>query len=151
MISEILHSALQNEADLTFLALVIWREARGQSEECKRGVAYSILNRVQRPSWWGKDISSVVFARLQYSSMTYAKDPQLTTWPANSKDPSWIECLNVANEAISSISDNPVPGADSYHDISIAAPKWADPKMFVKQLGRIRFFDTDHDHQAGMS
>ncbi|MEN6440924.1 MAG: cell wall hydrolase [Syntrophobacter sp.] len=144
-ISQACVDALKAETELVFLALTVWREARGQSEECRRGVAYSILNRVKRPSWWGKDICSVVFKRLQYSSLTYSKDPQLTTWPNSSEDPSWIQCLQVAMEAIAGISENPVPGADSYHDISISAPKWAEPKMFVRQIGRIRFFDVDMD------
>ncbi len=147
-IGEISINALKQEADLVFLALTVWREARGQSEECQAGVAYSILNRVKRPSWWGNDICSVVFKRLQYSSLTYPRDPQLTTWPSKSDDPAWIQCLQVANEAICGVSDNPVPGADSYHDISIPAPKWANPKMFVKQIGRIRFFNVDRDHEG---
>lgn len=144
-ISQACVDALKAETELVFLGLTVWREARGQSEECQRGVAYSILNRVKRPSWWGSDVCSVVFKRLQYSSLTYPRDPQLTTWPNRSDDPSWIQCLQVAMESISGISENPVPGADSYHDISIPAPKWAEPGMFVKQIGRIRFFNVDRD------
>ena len=78
-----------------FLALAIWREARGASMQAKIAVAYSILNRVERPSWWGNDVLSVLFKKWQYSSLTDPKDRQLTTWPSTS-DPSWYDCLSVA-------------------------------------------------------
>lgn len=139
-----LQKTLSEMAALVFLALVIWREARGQSSECQTAVAYSILNRVARPSWWGGSVQSVIFKRLQYSSMTYKNDPQLTTWPAE-KDPSWIQCLQIASEVLGGVVENPVPGADSYHDISIAPPKWAHPRVFVRQIGRIRFYNVDQD------
>jgi N-acetylmuramoyl-L-alanine amidase len=143
----ILSEALQREADLVFLALTVWRESRGESRECQLAVAYSILNRVARPTWWGNDICSVVFSRLQYSSMTCPRDPQLTTWPAHSQEGAWKQCLDVANSAISLQDNNPVPGADSYHDVSIQAPKWARPDRFVRQIGRIRFFNIDMDFE----
>jgi len=141
-IGKIITNALQQDADLAFLGLTIWREARGQSQECQRGVAYSILNRCRKRD---QDIMAVVFAPLQYSSLTYKRDPQLTTWPKSS-DPSWIQCLRVANEAICGVSDNPVGLAVNYHDISISAPKWAVPRWFVIQIGRIRFFVEGADH-----
>jgi hypothetical protein len=86
-------------SDLVLLALVVWREARGESRLAKVAVAMSILNRVDRPSWWGNTISTVVGRRLQYSSMTCPGDPQLVKWPINT-DPSYVECLKVAEEAI---------------------------------------------------
>ena len=146
-VREILQNAMIRQVEMVFLALTIWREARGESEECQRAVAYSILNRVARPSWWGKDICSVVFKRLQYSSLTYKRDPQLTTWPEKEDDPAWMQCVNVANEAIGGVGVNPVPHADSYFDVSIPAPKWATAETFVGQVGRIRFYNTDHDHE----
>lgn len=139
---------LQKEkADPTFLALVLWREARGESIEAKAGVAYAILNRVARPSWWGKSVTGVLFKKWQFSSMTDPNDRQLTTWP-DENDPSWAACLSLANVVISGGAINPVPGADSYHDISIQPPKWTATARFVKQIGRIKFYDVDHDWET---
>ena len=135
---------MQKFADVAFLALTVWREARGESDECKEAVAMCIMNRVQRPSWWGKDIMSVCFKKWQFSSLTDPKDPQLTTWP-DSNDKSWKACLKIATQAIYGWLEHPAPGADHYYDISIKAPYWADEKKFVKQIGRIRFFDLDED------
>ena len=134
-------------ADLAFLALTIWREARGESLEAKAGVAYCIMNRVNRPSWWGRDITSVVFKRWQFSSMTDSRDRQLTTWPATD-DKSWVDSLMTAFGAMNGTLENPVPGADSYHDISIPPPPWAQKAYFAGQLGRLRFYDVDKDLEA---
>ena len=134
--------------ELVFLALVAWREARGEPHEAKLGVAFSLMNRVARPSWWGRDVLSVATKKWQYSSLTDPKDRQLTTWPGPAED-AWLECLEIAGHVLEDKVRNPVPGADSYYDISIPPPKWADPACFVGQLGRIRFFDLDKDYQEG--
>lgn len=137
---------LTKAADKVFLALVLWREARGEPYPVRVGVACSMMNRVARPSWWGNSVTEVLFKRWQYSSMTDPKDPQLTTWPRGTEQ-SWQECLQIAHLAVEGQLQNPVPGADSYFDISIPAPKWATDDLFVAQLGRIRFYDLDHDHE----
>ena len=133
--------------DLVFLALVTWREARGEPHEAKLAVAHSIMNRVHRPTWWGRDVVSVTTKKWQYSSMTDPRDPQLSTWPAPAED-SWLECLEVAELVLEDKVRNPVPGADSYFDTSIAPPPWTKGARFVAQLGRLRFYDVDHDHEA---
>jgi hypothetical protein len=48
--------------------------------------------------------------------------------------------------------DNPMPGADSYYDSSIPAPKWAKYELFVGQISSphgnaLRFYDVDQDHE----
>ena len=137
----------QRIAEIAFLALTIWREARGESREVQSGIAYCVLNRVHRPSWWGGDVCGVIFKKWQFSSLTDPNDKQLTTWPS-AADPSWQQCLQVAVDTLNLSSANPVPGADSYYDISIPAPKWATAATFVKQLGRVRFYNLDHDVEA---
>ena len=137
---------LKGMAETVFLALVVWREARGESRECRTAVAWSVMNRVTNPKWWGTDVLSVIRKKWQYSSMTDPKDPQLTTWPAE-EDPSWWECLAIAQEVFEGKIPNPVPGADSYFDISIPAPNWTAAAKFIKQIGRVRFYDVDHDFE----
>jgi len=132
-------------SDIVFMALAIWREARGESILGQTAVAMSILNRVARPSWWGHSVLEVLFKKWQYSSLTDPHDPQLTAWPI--ENAIWQQCLQVAADAIHGISDNPVPGADSYFDDSIPAPKWATPETFVKQIGKLRFYNLDHDRE----
>lgn len=129
--------------DRVFLALVIWREARGESDLGKIAVGYSILNRVARPKWWGKNIIQVLFKPLQYSSLTDPKDKQLTKWPTG--DQVWLDCLTIAIQVIDGLVKNPVPTADSYYDISIEVPYWATKENFVRQIGRLNFHNVDMD------
>jgi len=131
---------LQEGADVTFLALTLWRECRGESRDGKIAVAHSIMNRLASPKW-GNSVQAVVFQRLQYSSLTHAKDPQLTTWPLPD-DPSWKECLQVADQVMSGSVPSPIGRADSYHDTSISPPRWATPDNFIAQIGRLRFYQV---------
>ncbi len=137
----------QDMADRTFLALTIYREARGEPRDGKIGVAMTMKNRVSRPSWWGKDVQGVLFKKWQYSSLTDPKDRQLTVWPV-ANDPIWQECLTIACDALDDKLNNPVPGADSYFDTSIPPPKWTETARFVKRIGRLVFFDVDHDFEV---
>jgi len=132
--------SLQSDADRTFLALCVWREARGEQRDGKIAVAYSIMNRMASKSW-GNTVMAVLFQRLQYSSLTYYSDPQLATWPKDN-DPSWLECLEIAEAVMYNQLPNPIGGADSYHDTSILPPKWATPDNFVAQIGRLRFYQV---------
>lgn len=134
---------------LFYLAFVAWREARSSklSDAARLGVMFTLLNRVSRPGWWGKTIAEVAIKKWQYSSLTDPKDRQLTTWPIES-DPSWFNCLSLAQRVIYGEVDNPVPGADSYFDDSIAPPKWATADKFVKKIGTLSFYNVDQDHEA---
>jgi N-acetylmuramoyl-L-alanine amidase len=134
---------LQRINDIFYLALVTWREARGEGKECMTAVAFSIMNRVSKPKWWGKDITSVVTKKWQYSSMTDPNDKQLTTWPG--LDPWWESALAIAADVYDKKVENPVPGADSYFDISIPDPLWATADKFVRRVGRIKFYNLDSD------
>jgi spore germination cell wall hydrolase CwlJ-like protein len=134
---------LQRINDIFYLALVTWREARGEGTECMTAVAFSIMNRVKSPKWWGRDITTVVTKKWQYSSMTDPRDRQLTTWPG--MDPWWEKALTIAADVYDENVINPVPGADSYFDISIPNPNWAPDDKFVKQIGRIKFYNLDSD------
>jgi N-acetylmuramoyl-L-alanine amidase len=137
----------QQSADLTFMALVVWRESRGESLVAKIAVAYTVLDRVAKPTWWGHDVMSVIFKKWQYSSMTAPHDPQLTAWPVTG-DQAWLDSLQAAGEAIAGSTPNPAPSADSYFDVSIPAPAWATPAMFVKAIGRLRFYNVNMDTEA---
>lgn len=123
-------------ADITFLALTLWREARGESIECREAIASVIMTRAASPGWWGKDVMGVVTCPWQFSSLTDPKDRQLTTWP-KSDDKQWLECLVIAEHAIALGFES---AGDHYYDNSIKAPKWANHEKFVKQIGRVKFY-----------
>ena len=135
------------ETDLTILALTVWREARGENYQARLGVAMSVLNRVERPKWWGKNVWDVCTKKWQYSSLTAPGDPQLVLWPTGT-DKSWLECVEITREALAGKFQHPFPGADSYHDISISSLNWAKQARFCGQSGRLKFYDVDFDYEA---
>lgn len=121
------------------MALALWREARGESFQGRAAVAWSIVNRVRNPGWWGKTIAEVVTKRWQYSSMTDPKDHQLIKFP-QAGDWSFLECMSIVDGVLDGQTANPIGEADSYHDTSIADPQWAMPDKFVAQIGRLKFY-----------
>jgi spore germination cell wall hydrolase CwlJ-like protein len=140
-------NAAKTLCDLFYLAFTIWREARGVSRAAQIAVGWTLLNRVKRPGWWGTSIDSVSTKRLQYSSLTDPNDKQLTTWPLLT-DASWLACLGVAYDILHGEAVNLYPGADSYYDDSIAAPKWTKDAVFCGKIDNLLFYDVDHDHET---
>lgn len=126
------------------LALLVWREARGELHPAKVAVAFSVLNRVKSPKWWGTTLGAVIAKKWQYSSMAAPGDPNLIQYPLP-QDLSFLDAMAAVNAAIANDAINPVAGADSYYSIDIPPPKWAKPEQFVKQIGAFRFFNTDGD------
>lgn len=135
---------------VVFLALTIWREASNQPHGTKVAVGYSILNRVERPSWWGTDLLSVLFKRWQYSSLTAPGDPNLVRWPLPA-DPSWLDSMAAAEAVLDRTEPNPFPGADSYFDESITSPTWATPDKYCGRSGAFYFYNVDMDHEASVT
>jgi len=128
----------------SMLALLVWREARGEVYQAKMAVAFSVLNRVKNPKWWGTSLGAVVAKKWQYSSMAAPGDPNLILYPLP-HDLSFHDTLSAVNAVLFNSPINQTAGADSYYDLSIPPPKWAKPEQFVKQIGAFRFFNTDGD------
>lgn len=130
----------QADYDKALLALVLWREARGEALETKRLVAWSIKNRVSHPSWWGVDWGSVITKRWQYSSMTAPGDPNLIRWPLQT-DTSWQACMQIAGEVFEGTTDL-ASGATHYFDKSLDSnqPEWAKDMTHVTDSGGMRFY-----------
>ena len=142
---------LAQASDTTMLALTLWREASNQPKDTQVAVAASILNRVRRPSWWGDSILAVIVKKWQYSSLTAPGDPNLVRWP-HGYTPDWVLALEVAAGVMDGSLHTPTPGADSYYDVSLPTPPtWATPETFVGQVGRMRFYNQDRDHEVAVT
>ncbi len=120
------------------LALVLWRESRGEDVEGKKAVACSIRNRVHKPSWWGTDWVTVILKPKQYSSFN-ANDPNAVKFPQQN-DNAWQACLVVADQCYQGILTDTTDGATHYYDISIPQPSWAATMENTLNIGKLKFF-----------
>lgn len=127
--------------DRCFLALALYREARGETREARIGVAWCVRTRVERGGWWGNTYSGVLRTKWQFSSLTDPRDPQLSVWP-RSDDAVFLECLDVAAGVIGGWLPCPFPGADSYHDTSIPPPPWAEQARKCGRSGKLIFYSV---------
>jgi cell wall hydrolase len=133
---------LQQNYGRFLAAICIWREARGENIECKRGVYWTLVNRAAaHPSPWPADLAGVVLQPHQFSSFN-RNDPNSVKFPASS-DPSWADCCAVVDDP----GADPTGGAvyyESFPDDQIEAvrvkqPWFAEEKLTVK-IASIRFY-----------
>jgi hypothetical protein len=123
-------------------ALCIWREARGENLEAKRGVYWTLINRAaSHPSPWPADLAGVVLQPHQFSSFS-GGDPNALKFPACT-DAALADCCAVVDDP----GNDPTGGAVYYESfpadkldaIRPYEPWFAVDKLTV-QLGALRFY-----------
>lgn len=136
-------------SDKEILSLAQWREARGESFEGKRAVAWTIKNRVDHPCWWNQPIGAnptlwhaTILKPYQISSFNPG-DPNAGKWPEE-VDAAFIACSRIAMGILdgSDISDLTF-GSTHYFDRSISFPKaWGKESDWENtlSLGRLKFW-----------
>lgn len=130
----------QEAWEFSLLALCNWREARGEIVAAKMAQAWSVRNRVLRPSWWGTDYCSVILKPLQYSSFN-ASDPNAIKFPQPG-DTAWQASLMAAESAYMGVGNDPAQGCTNYFDKSLDGnlPDWAKKMIHVFDIGNLRFY-----------
>lgn len=127
--------------ELSLLALCAWREARDQGQEGMLAVCWSIRNRVNNPSWWGKSWREVIQKKWQFSSFNHG-DPNAELLPATD-DPVWPLALDAAEIAYAGQGSDPTLGSSHYYATTMKAPPdWAAAPgtVFKIQIGGHRFY-----------
>jgi N-acetylmuramoyl-L-alanine amidase len=127
---------------IVLLALLLWREARNQSDDAILAVACSVRNRMLHPGWWGHDWVSIILCHEQYSSFN-PNDPNAVKEPS-ATDPVYMRCLAIAKAAYEGLTPDASNGADSYFDKSLDAhpPSWAAQKIHACDVGAFHFYAT---------
>ena len=115
--------------------LCLYREARGETDDAKRGVYHVLLNRVA-DGRFPDSLAEVVLQRKQFSSFNPG-DPNAVLIP-HTTDPAWIACCAVA----AAPGDDPTGGATHYHSYSNpdSYPAWADPAKHTVDIGHFHFY-----------
>lgn len=117
------------------LALVTWREARGEPILGKLLVAQTVENRV-RDRRWPDTYTSVITQPWQFSAFN-KNDPNALKYPDDG-DPVWEDCVVVARAVIDAPSK--FTTANHYHATSVS-PNWADQSKIVNRAGNHVFYE----------
>lgn len=124
-------------ASRTFIiALVIWREARGEPYLGKVAVGEVVENRVLDPRW-PETYPGVIFQPLQFSAFN-PNDANAIKFPSNFNDSEWEQCWSAAQI----ILDTPyefTSGANHYYNPNIVNPSWAKDVEPILVIGNHRF------------
>jgi hypothetical protein len=137
-------SALGDFYPYLLAALCVWREARGESQDARRGVWWVIQNRVGQPMF-RPSLTRVVLQPYQFSSFN-AGDPNATKFP-NEAIPldwqAWLEILAIAE----SPDTDPTYGAFYYESFPVeeldairGKDSWFAADKLTVQLGAVRFY-----------
>lgn len=124
------------EFDKWSAALCAWREARGEGRDGIRAVIHVIANRAAKS---GKSWAHEVYRKLQFSSMTYGSDPQLSFIP-ESPDPVFSDCYEIATTIMDGGDFDLTQGATHYFADTIPMPEWAKTMTQTAKFGHHIFF-----------
>lgn len=125
--------------ELSLLMLCVWREARGEPNDAKLGVAWTIKNRVALQSWMGRTYPQVILKPFQFTSFNPG-DPNAARFPLPPADIAYADCLTAAKSAYQGLGADPTGGATHYYDTSIAPPKWTQGATKTIQIGKLVFY-----------
>jgi len=130
--------------DIAMLALLLFREARGESYEAKVAVGCTVRNRTLHPSWYGKTYFEIITKKAQFTSIHPPDgifDPNLVVYP-DPHDSTWKDCVLVAFDVIVGNVADPTGGALFYFDKSADKnpPPWATSYVHSADIGNFHFY-----------
>lgn len=134
--------------DIHMLTSVIVAEARGETWLGKVAVAWIIVNRHARPSWWSREkdtvpddtIAAVCVDSWQFSGLN-TDDPNLRfAMILPPSHPVYLECQHAALTAVLGHEEDPTNGSAHYHHTRIK-PDWAKGKIPVCTIGHHQFYN----------
>jgi N-acetylmuramoyl-L-alanine amidase len=123
-------------------ARTIWGEARGEGELGMEAVACVIVNRAVLGGWWGESIEEVCLKPWQFSCWNKNDPNRPELIAVGDDDPQFKICLAIAEKAYAGTLKDVTHGADSYHDIRMNPPKWADNLKPVCVIKHHVFYKT---------
>ena len=112
----------------TLLALVIWREARGEGLEGMRACAHVIANRVRE---WHKDYSKIITDRNQFTSISVPSDAQTVLWPVRPNS-MFEAAMDIASKVYDETDMDITQGALYYANLKVANSPWFQENIVGK-------------------
>lgn len=121
---------------LLLLALNVFHEARGEPAIGQLAVAEVTLRRAADPRW-PNDVRQVILEPMQFS-WTRQGGTMSPLAAAKQEPRAWSMAWAVATLAMNH-APSVVPGATHYHKVGVT-PKWVSKAIFIKEIGRHRFY-----------
>jgi spore germination cell wall hydrolase CwlJ-like protein len=129
------------EVDL--MARTLDGEAESGGALAMRAVACVIMNRVNNPRWWGRDITSVIRMPYQFSCWLPGIDCKRIEGLAQD-DPWYLIAVGISQQAIDGQLIDITNGADSYYAKSMTKPPpWAHTAPLTYQDAWQRYYRTE--------
>lgn len=125
---------------IDILARTIWGEARNQGRIGMEAVASVIMQRAQNPRWWGSDVVSCCQKPRQFSCWNPGDPNRAKMLRVTEQDPTFATALVVARDALAGRLTDRTHGADSYANLGICSPAWAEPDKVTCKIGDHTFF-----------
>ncbi len=127
------------------LAATIWGEDRGGGADGMEPIAGVIMNRVDEPGWWGKDVVGICLAHGQFDGWNWSDPnfrPMLTV---DEIDKAYAVALTIAQMALRGDPINRANGATHYYAKSMPKPpSWAYENNLLRTNPRVPCFETHH-------
>lgn len=111
-----------DQNDLESLALVAWREARGDGTDAMRAVMHVIVNRVKAEGF-PKNLHDVIYQKNAFSSMTVPSDPEFNLQPAEG-DVQFAICKSFAPDVLDGMDFDLTCGAVFYANEKTMTSGW---------------------------
>lgn len=127
------------------LACTLWAEDRSGGVEGMEPIAGVIMNRVEQPGWWGRDVVGICLCSGQFDGWNW-KDPNFRKClTIDDTDPQYALALMIARTALRGDPLNRAGGATHYYAKTMyRPPAWAygDPLLHTKPLTPV--FESAH-------
>lgn len=138
--------------DLETMALTVWAEARGESPNGQRAVAWVIRNRLNNPGWWSRQagdgipddtLSAVCQKPFQFSCWN-PSDPNRARLnnPKTREKGDYLAILKICTEVMAAdASADITKGADHYCTSAVVRyTRWARGRTPVMVIGNHHFY-----------
>ena len=121
-----------DDNDVHSLALVAWKEARGEHDACiKQGldgnagmqaVMHVCVNRCGH-SGFAHTLHDVIYGKNQFTSMSVPSDPEFNLQPVDG-DPQFVYCMQAAKNILDGNDEDITKGAHYYGNLKYCTSGW---------------------------
>lgn len=136
-------------------ALCAWREARGENVSGDTSIGMRAVLHVinNRSKLSGASWSAEVYKRLQFTSMTYGSDPEISLVPSpdayaviGKEDSQFSTACDLAGHIYNGLDSDPTFGATHYFNPKVVLPLWAKDFVKVASIGNHDFYKAKQVH-----